>query len=399
MSTAQHIIVGAGQAGGHAAMAMRAAGFAGRILLIGAELLRPYERPPLSKAVLTETPEPGPLWFHDAARIAEAGIELHLGVEVEALDTQAARITLRGGESLAYDRLLLATGGRARRLDAPGGEAILTLRDFGDALDLRARLMPGAAVLCVGAGVIGLEIAASARARGCEVTVIEAGPAAMGRSLTPEFAAMIADLHARAGVKIHFNTALAGIDGRHVVCTNGVALQADVVVAGVGISRNTAFAQAAGIACDNGILVDALGRSSADGVFAAGDVTAFFHPFYGRHIRLEAWRHAQNHGIAVGRTMAGQGVDYDEIPWFWSDQHGVNLQVAGLPDPGLTTVMRGERMGFHLDATGCVAAATGMDAQREIRAAQALIRARKPVDPAMLADPGVTPQKLAALVR
>ncbi|MCW3474312.1 NAD(P)/FAD-dependent oxidoreductase [Limobrevibacterium gyesilva] len=403
MATAIHLIIGAGQAGANAAMAMREAGFAGRIVLVGAEPHRPYERPPLSKAMLTADPEPPVPYFHDPARMAERAIELVAGMPAVAIDAAAQRVALQDGSTLPYDRLLLTTGGRARRLSIPGGEGILYLRTLDDARAIRPRLVPGARIVCIGAGVIGLEIASSARTRGCAVTVLEAAPAAMGRSLTPDFARYMADLHARAGVALHFGTAITAIAGMRVICADH-ATEADCVIAGVGIERNTELAAEAGLAVDGGIVVDAFGRTSAANVYAAGDVTAFWHPRFGRRLRLEAWRHAQNHGIAVGRVMAGGAAPYDDVPWFWSDQHGVNLQVAGLPAMAARTVLRGDETApsfaaFHLDEGGCVVAATGVNAPREVRAAMALIAAGRPVDAAALADPKMQLQRLVADVK
>ncbi len=397
MTLQTHVILGAGQAGAHAAMAMREAGFAGRIVLVGEEPARPYERPPLSKEMLTG--DAPPQFFHPEARYGERDITLMLGARAEAIDADAGVVRLADGTSLGYDALLLATGGRARRLDVPGGEAILYLRTLDDARALRARLLGGGRVVCVGAGVIGLEIASSARALGCDVTVIEAGPGVMGRSLTPDFAAHIAALHRANGVELRLGTGIAAIEGGEVVCADGTRIPADLVVAGVGMRRNTELAEAAGVAVENGILVDELGRTSLPGIFAAGDVAAFLHPRLGR-LRQESWRHAQNHGIAVGRAMAGGDAPYDDVPWFWTDQHGTNLQQAGLADPALRAVMRGERGGasfaaFHLDGENRVVSATGINAPREIRAAMALIQSGRQVDPVALADPAANLQRIA----
>jgi NADPH-dependent 2,4-dienoyl-CoA reductase/sulfur reductase-like enzyme len=401
---ATHLIVGAGQAGAWAAVAMRQAGFTGRILLAGDEPWRPYERPPLSKAMLTADPEPPPLYFHPESRYAEQGIELLLGSAVVALDSAAHRATLADGRELAYDRVLLATGGQARRLPIHGAELALYLRDLDDSRAIRARLAGAPRVLCIGAGVIGLEIASSARARGCGVTVLEALPRAMGRAVSAEGAAFITALHRTHGVELHTEVIVDRLDRAAdgsigVTCRDGRHFAADVVVAGVGMQRNLALAETAGLALEGGIVVDELGRTSAPDVFAAGDVTAFLHPLFGRRLRLESWRHAQNHGVAVGKAMCGDTTPYDDVPWFWTDQHGVNLQVAGLPADAARTVVRqgGPAGGFvavHLDAEGAVLGVTAADNPREIRAGQALIRARKRVDAALLADATVPLQRL-----
>jgi 3-phenylpropionate/trans-cinnamate dioxygenase ferredoxin reductase subunit len=398
-----HIIVGAGQAGAHAAIAMREAGFAGRIVLVGDEPHHPYERPPLSKEFLTADTETPPALFHAVTRYAERDIELLLGSPVVAIDPAARRVSLQTGESLPYDRLLLTTGSRARHLAIPGGDDLLYLRTLDDARHIRLRLAPGLRLVCIGAGVIGLEIASSARQRGCEVTVLEAAPGAMARMLTPDMADYMVRLHRGHGVTLHFNAAISAIAEKKVICADR-AIPADSVIAGIGVIRNTELAAAAGIAVDGGITVDEFGRTNLSGIYAAGDVAAFWHPLLHRRLRLESWRHAQNHGIAVGRVMAGVEQPYDDIPWFWSDQHGVNLQVAGLPDQANRTVLRGDETApsfaaFHLDTENHVVGATGINAPREVRAAQAMIRAGKPVDPAAVADPRVQLQRLVAATR
>ena len=402
--TDTHIIVGAGQAGGWAAIAMRQAGFTGRIVLIGEEPWRPYERPPLSKAVLTEDPEPPITYFHPEARYAEQGIELLLGAEVTALDPTAHRIHLRDGQDLAYDRLLLTMGGKARHLPIHGGDKALYLRTIEDARLIRARLSTARRVLCIGAGVIGLEIASSARARGCEVTVLEALPRAMGRAVSPEGAQFIETLHRNAGVALHFGVIVDAIaeetsGSLRIACRDGREFAADLVIAGVGMQRNLALAEAVGLAQEGGIVVDEFGRTSAPDIYAAGDVTAFHHPLFDRRLRLESWRHAQNHGIAVGKAMCGDTAPYDDIPWFWTDQHGVNLQVAGLPAEAVTTIVRANAppkvfTAVHLAEDGSVIGVTAANNPREIRAGQALIKSRRPIDAQALADATVPLQSL-----
>jgi NADPH-dependent 2,4-dienoyl-CoA reductase/sulfur reductase-like enzyme len=398
-----HIVVGAGQAGAWAAVSMRQAGFDGRILLLGEEAWRPYERPPLSKAVLTQDPEPPVLYFHPEQRYAELGVELLLGTAVVGVEPEAHRVVLADGQSLTYDKLLLTVGGAARRLPIHGGDLALYLRTLEDARTIRARLAGAPRVLCIGAGVIGLEIASSARALGCEVTVLEALPRAMGRAVSPEGAAFIEALHRDAGVTLHFGVIvdrLAQADGGvAVTCRDGRRFEADVVVAGVGMQRNLALAEAAGLALEGAIVVDAFGRTSAPDVYAAGDVTAFPHPLFGKRLRLESWRHAQNHGIAVGKAMCGDTSPYDDVPWFWTDQHGVNLQVAGLPADAARTVVRqggaaGSFVAVHLAEDGSVVGVTAANNPREIRAGQALIKSHKVVDAAKLPDASVPLQRL-----
>jgi len=398
-----HVIIGAGQAGGWAAIAMRQAGFTGRILLVGEEAWRPYERPPLSKTLLTVDPEPPVLFFHDEGKYAGQGIELLLGTAAEELDATAHRVRLRDGHMLAYDRLLLTTGGRARRLAIPGGERALLLRTLEDARAIRAQLAIGRRVICIGGGVIGLEIASSARARGCAVTVLEAAPAAMGRCVSPEGARFVEALHRAAGVDLRLGVTIEAIarqpDGtEQVICRGGDRFVADCVIAGIGMERNLDLAQAAGLAIEGGIMVDEFGQTSAPDIYAAGDVAAFLHPHYGRRLRLESWRHAQNHGIAVGRAMSGDAVPYDDIPWFWTDQLGVNIQITGMPAEAARTVVRVDQppafVAVHLAADDTVVGVTAAGSPRDIRAGTALIKARRPVDPVLLANPVIPLQRL-----
>lgn len=399
-----HVIVGAGQAGGWAAIAMRQAGYEGRILLIGEETWRPYERPPLSKAALTDDPEPPVLYFHTIERYQEQRIEFLPGTAVTELDPAAHRIGLSDGQHLSYDRLLLTVGGRARHLPVPGGEKALYLRTIEDAGHIRARLATARRVICVGAGVIGLEIASSACKRSAQVTVLEALPRPMGRSVSPEGASFVETLHRNAGVMLHFGVIVDAIedlpDGElRVICRGGGEFTGDTVIAGVGMQRNLSLAEHAGLALEGGIVVDEFGRTSASDVYAAGDVTAFHHPLFDRRLRLESWRHAQNQGIAVGKVMCGDATPYDDIPWFWTDQHGVNLQVAGLPADAERTVVRANAppnvfTAVHLAANGSVIGVTAANNPREIRAGQALIKAKTVVDPDALADPKLPLQRL-----
>ena len=398
-----HVIVGAGQAGGWAAIGMRQAGFDGRILLVGDEAWRPYERPPLSKAVLTETTEPSIAYFHAEERYAEQRIELLLGTAVAEIEPAAHRIRLTDGRTFDYDRLLLTVGGGARHLPIHGGDKALYLRTLEDARLIRSRLSEARNVICIGAGVIGLEIASSARARGCDVTVLEALPRAMGRAVSPEGAAFIETLHRDAGVTLHFGIIVDTIEdatgGLRVVCRGGDTYSGDLVIAGVGMQRNLALADAAGLSLEGGIVVDEFGRTSDPCIYAAGDVTAFHHPLFNRRLRLESWRHAQNHGLAVGKAMCGDTTPYDDIPWFWTDQHGVNLQVAGMPADAARTVVRVNTppkafTAVHLAEDGCVIGVTAANNPRDIRAGQAMIKARRPVDEAALAVPTVPLQTL-----
>jgi 3-phenylpropionate/trans-cinnamate dioxygenase ferredoxin reductase subunit len=400
----QAVIVGGGQAAHCAALAMRQSGYAGRIVLVGEEPIRPYERPPLSKAVLVEA-EPAMPFFSPEARYAEASVDLRLGVRVEAIESADGRLRLADGTSLAYDSLLIATGGRARRLAIPGGEHVRYLRTRADAEVIRGELAGARRVVCIGAGVIGLEVAASVRALGAEVTVVEAGATMMGRCIAAGEAEFMRALHEAKGVAIRFGAEVRRVDvsggEKRVILAGGEALPADCIVAGVGMVRNVGLAAEAGILVDNGIVVDDGGRTSLPGVYAAGDVTAFFHPLFGRCMRLESFYHAQGQGTVVGRVMAGVEARYEDIPRFWTDQHGVNLQVAGSPADAEHTVLRGSHddarfTAIHIGEDGRVVGVTAANSARDMRPALEMIRSGLRPDVATLADMAVPLNKIAA---
>jgi NADPH-dependent 2,4-dienoyl-CoA reductase/sulfur reductase-like enzyme len=408
MNSQRHVIIGAGHAGGRAAEAMRALGFAGRILLIGEEPHLPYERPPLSKELLQGKAEMfGPI--RPAEFWKEKDIELRLGTRAAAIDTAAKTVTLADGAVEPYDKLLIATGGAVRRLPLPGADLgnVFYLRTLDDSRAIDARLTPGAKVVVIGGGFIGLETAASARLRGCEVTVVELADRLMARCVPPEISQTFLDLHRREGVDIRLGTGVARLDGddrveRVVTQTatgDGDALDADLVVVGIGIAPDTALAEAAGLAVADGIVVDAYCRTSAPDTFAAGDVTSHFSPVYGRHLRLESWQNAQNQAIAAARVMCGEETPYAEVPWMWSDQFDAKLEVAGMPTEWDAVVMRGDPstgayMLFQL-AAGRPVGAMSVSQPRDMRFARRLLQAGKEVDPAALADESVSMRDLA----
>jgi 3-phenylpropionate/trans-cinnamate dioxygenase ferredoxin reductase subunit len=402
MSEPTFVIVGASLAGAKAAETLREEGFAGGVVLLGDETERPYERPPLSKGYLLGKDEKSSIYVHDAGWYAEHDVDLRLGVTATGLDVGSRQLTLDDGTTQGYDRLLLANGAAPRRLSAPGSDldGVLYLRKVGDSERLSKALHDGGRVVIVGAGWIGLEVAAAAREAGCDVTVVEPEPGPLYRHLGPELGGVFASLHTEHGVVFRFAESvneLRGSAGRvtEAVTSGGVSLPADLVVVGIGAVPNTGLASAAGIEVGNGIIVDAGLRTSAPDVFAAGDVANAFHPLYGRHIRVEHWANALNGGPAAARSMLGKDVSYDHLPYFYSDQYDLGMETAGLPEPGSyeQVVYRGDRdarefVAFWLSG-GAVVAGMNVNVWDVSDDIQALIRAKHTVDVARLTDPGI----------
>jgi 3-phenylpropionate/trans-cinnamate dioxygenase ferredoxin reductase subunit len=398
------VVVGAGQAGAWAVETLGREGFAGRIVLVGEEAHLPYERPPLSKGVLAGTQEPDSCRLIPGERYEEIGAELVLGVRAERVDREVRRVELSNGEAVAYDRLILATGSRVRRLSLPGAElpGVHYLRTLDESLDLGARLREGARVVLVGGGYIGMEVAATARGRGCQVTVVELQDRVMARVVPDEIGRYLEGVHRDKGVEILTGLGVESFERRGgdlaVLTSDGRALAADAIVVGIGIQPNLELAQDAGLEVEDGVLVDEFGRSSDPNIFAAGDVARHYNPVLGRRIRLESWQNAQNQGIAVARGLCGSGEPYGEIPWFWSDQYDLNIQIAGMPEAWGTIVIRGQMaerkfLAVNLEddlVTGVVAINSG----RDLRFARRLMETKQPVTAEALADPSVPLKKL-----
>lgn len=386
-SEATMMIVGAGIAGSVAAESLRAQGWRGRIVLIGRETRLPYERPPLSKAHLTEEVEPGPKTLMTSERLEELDIEYLQGREVVAIDRAAHTVKLADGARLAYERLLLTTGARARPVSNLIGQGarIRTLRTYDDALFIRRAINPGAEVVVVGGGFIGLEVAASAVSRGASVTVIEAGPRLLARAVPAPLAELIKAKHERSGVRLELGTTIERVDaieGRSkVILTSGRAHLADLVIVGIGAVPNVELARLAGLAIDNGIALDELLATSDPDIFGAGDCCSFPHRLYNERIRLEAWRSAQQQGAAAASNMLGAHSPYEKIPWFWSDQYDQTLQVVGLhreqDDPVIRDLGPNGLLIFYLAKDGRIVAACGFGSlpaiAREIRFAEMMI--------------------------
>jgi len=394
-----YVIVGASLTGAKAAETLREEGFDGNIVLLGEEDERPYERPPLSKGYLLGKEDRSSIFVHEEGWYAEHGVDLRLGVRVTALDPGAKQVSLADGGTVAYDRLLLATGASPRHLRAPGAdlEGVMYLRRVGDSERLQAALRGAGQVVTVGAGWIGLEVTAAAREAGCEVTVVEPEPVALHRQIGPELGAVFAGLHKEHGVVFRFResvTEFRGAGGKvnGVVTSSGAVLPADLVVVGIGAIPATGLASDAGLDVGNGVIVDAGLRSSAPNVFAAGDVANAYHPLYGKHVRVEHWANALNGGPAAAKSMLGQGVSYDAVPYFYSDQYDLGMETAGLPEPDTydQVVYRGDLAGREFIAFwlsgGAVVAGMNVNVWDVNDDIQALIRSRRRVDEARLAD-------------
>jgi NADPH-dependent 2,4-dienoyl-CoA reductase/sulfur reductase-like enzyme len=392
------VIVGAGLAGVRAAEGLRQAGFAGRVVLLGEEVHEPYDRPPLSKAVLKAGGDAAGLALSPAGAMAALGVETRLGARAVSIDRAARTVELAGGERLGYDRLVLATGSRPRVLvalprDAPG---VFYLRTLDDALALRGRLAPGARLAIVGGGVIGLEAAASARALGCEVTLVEAEGRIMARSASPAVASFLEARHRAEGVEIRLSTRVATDEPSaawRLGLSDGTTVEARAVLVGVGVVPNLELARDSGLEiAPEGIVVDAFGATSDPRIFAAGEVAFHVNALSGARERQETWAHASAHGEHVGLALVGAQAPYAQTPSYWTDQYDIAIQVAGAP-MGETDVVRGDVAAgrflvFHL-AQGRIAGVTSVNAARELRAAKRLIGSR-PSNPAALADTGQT---------
>jgi 3-phenylpropionate/trans-cinnamate dioxygenase ferredoxin reductase subunit len=393
------VIVGASLAGAKAAETLRAEGFDERVVLIGAEDERPYERPPLSKDYLRGEVDRETVYVHPEGFYTEHDIELRLGRTAVSLNTAAGELALDNGERLSYDRLLLTLGAEPRRLSIPGGEldGVLYLRSVAECDALRDRLDRGGAVVVIGAGWIGAEVAASARQRGLEVTVLNPLTVPLERVLGAEVGAVYRDLHLDHGVQMLMGTGVEAFEGgtsvERVRTTDGRELDCDFVVVGVGVQPRTALAAQAGIAVDNGILVDEHLQTGAPGVFAAGDVANAQHPFYRERVRVEHWANALHQGPVAARAMLGEPDVYDRLPYFFSDQYDVGMEYAGFARSWDRAVFRGdpatrEFIAFWL-LEDRVVAGMNVNVWDVIDPIQRLIRERVAVDDRRLADPDV----------
>jgi 3-phenylpropionate/trans-cinnamate dioxygenase ferredoxin reductase subunit len=392
------VVVGAGQVAAQAVDALRRDGSTARLVVIGAERYPPYQRPPLSKKFLTGEMAQERLALKPESFYAGHGAELRLGRRAVALDPGAHRLTLDDGASVEYDRLLLATGASPRRISVPGSDlsGIYLLRALDDVLAIRGELGAPRRVVIVGAGYIGLEVAASCRHLGHEVDVIEMADRVMNRVVGPEVSAYYARVHREAGVRIHLDTQLAGFAGdtqghvREVITGDGRRLAADLVIVGVGVVPDTALAAQAGLACENGIAVDEYCRTSNPDVYAAGDCASHPSARYGRRVRLESVDNAFEQAKSAAANLMDKQQVHDRIPWFWSDQYTVKLMIVGLSQGHDRTVLRGDpdsnSFSYCYLREGELIAIDCINAPKDYMAARKLIGERACLDPNRLPD-------------
>lgn len=403
------VIIGAGECGGRAALALRELGYDGPVTLVGDEPHLPYERPPLSKDAMTsDAPEIKTIASDEI--LAEKSIRHIHSVQAVAIDRPEHTVRLSDGSALPYDKLLLATGSTPRKLPMPGlGPRCVYLRTFADALAIRAHLSPANRIAIIGGGFIGLELAASARKLGASVTVIEAQPRILMRGVPAEIAEIIHQAHEAEGVTVLTGQGIADIadDGAevHIMLADGQDIVADLAVIGIGAVPVTGLAAEAGLTVDNGIAVNGELQTIDPDIFAAGDCCSFPLAVYaGRRVRLEAWRNAQEQGALAAKNMLGAREAHAAVPWFWSDQYGLSLQIAGLSDEGKSTVRRdlgdGAFILFHLAEDGRLVAASGLGTgnavARDIRLAEMLIAKRARPAPEALGSPNVKLKSLLA---
>jgi 3-phenylpropionate/trans-cinnamate dioxygenase ferredoxin reductase subunit len=399
-ATSTFVIVGAGLTGAKAAEALRAEGFDGRLLLLGDEAERPYDRPPLSKAYLRGETDRDSLYLHQDGFYATHDIELHTSTPVRSIDPAGRQLELASGERVGYDRLLLATGAAPRRLAVPGEnlDGVHYLRSRRDADTLAAAAARAEHVVVVGTGWIGSEAAASLRQLGREVTLLGPDTAPLARVLGPEVGRVYRDLHADHGVRLALGTRVAGFSGHGrveaVITSDGRTIEGDLVLVGAGAVARTELAEAAGLPVANGVLVDErLEAVGAAGVFAAGDVAAAWHPRYQRSLRVEHWANAFNQGPAAARSMLGIPTSYARLPYFYSDQYDLGMEYSGLAATWDQVVVRGDPathafLAFWLK-DGRVVAGMHANVWDVTEAIQTLIRNGRPVDPERLADPDI----------
>lgn len=406
MSTSEtFVIVGASLAGGRAAETLRQEGFDGKVVLIGAEPERPYERPPLSKDVLRGDASEEKAFLRPAEFYAENAIELRLGTTAERLVPSERAIALAGGDRIRYDKLLIATGAGVRRLNVPGVDlpGVHYLRTIRDARAIRDATASASRVVVIGAGFIGAEVAASCRMRGLDVTVLEVLPVPLQRVLGNEVGEIYGRIHREHGIDLRLGEGIAEFRGasrlEEVVTSSGKKIACDVAVVGVGVQPAVSWLEGSEIALQNGVLVDEFSATNLPGVYAAGDVANWWHPALGERLRVEHWDNAQNQGVAAAKSMLGKGEAYRPVPYFWSDQYDLTLQYVGHASGQDEVVFRGSSdpqklLAFYL-RDGRLRAAIGVNRFKDVTAVRRLMRNGVEVSREQLADEQVDLRKLA----
>ena len=390
------VIAGAGHAAGQLVASLRQHRFDGRIVLVGDEPCLPYQRPPLSKKYLAGELPAERLYVKPESFYQEAGVELHLDTRIAAIDRDAGKLILDDRDDIAFDKLVLALGSRARRLriDGESLERVHYLRNIADVDAIREDLQPGRRLVIAGAGYIGLEVAAVAQQAGLDVTVIEMADRVMSRVVSPEISDFYQIEHTNQGVKFRLSTGIAAFDGkkrvRTVITSENEAIPADLVVIGVGVVPNSELASAAGLTTDDGIVVDDHCRSSAPDIFAVGDCTVHPNAIYGRQLRLESVHNAVEQAKTAAANICGEDRVYCQVPWFWSDQYDLKLQIAGLSQGYDDVVIRGNPAGRSFSCLylkeGRLIAVDAINAPRDFVHSKPLIENRSPLRLEQLAD-------------
>jgi p-cumate 2,3-dioxygenase ferredoxin reductase component len=392
LSKTRVVIIGAGQAGGRAAEALRAAGHVGPITLIGEEAHLPYERPQLSKSILLDH-EPNPTFIHSSKDWTELDVTLATSSRVIAADVERREIGLENGSAFAFDQLLLATGTCPRRLPEleAGPLPVSYLRCMDDALALRRALQPGKNVVLIGGGVIGLEVASAAMARGCNVTILEKAATVLPQVGSPTLSLYAKELHSARGVKILCGAAIKRAIADGIKLDDGTIVPADMVLVGIGVETSTNLTDQLGLQAAHGIKVKTSGATAIDGIHAAGDVAEQWSRCHDRWMRLENWANAQNQAIATAKNMAGEATVYEAPPWFWSDQYDANIQIVGHPGGG-DEIVRGDLGNGKFTTLSVrdneVVGGITVNAARDMAVLRRLVASRKTVRRSDLENPG-----------
>ncbi len=404
------VIAGAGQAAAQAIFSLRDGGFTGAITLVGDEPYLPYQRPPLSKKYLAGQMELERLYLRPEEFYRDQNVTVLISTRIEAIDREARSVSLDNGMHLRYDRLIIATGSHLRRLPVPGADApeVYYLCTIDDVRRMQSAFVRGGRMVVIGAGFIGLEVAAVAVTTGLQVDVIEIADRVMARAVSPPISQFYLEVHQRAGVRFHLHTGVREIRrgaerGAVVVCSNGSELPADIVLVGIGVVPNTLLAEAAGIECSDGIVVDEFCQTSDPHIYAIGDCTHHPNTLLGRKLRLESMQNAQDQGKTVALSIIGRPQPYTQIPWFWSDQYDLKLQMVGLAENYTNMVIRGD-MNSHSFAAFYfkdkrLIAVHAVNSPREFMLSKKLIAEGARLDPAAVADTSIPFKQLAEAAR